>query len=188
MTALPEGFVRVKRRDDAQTAFQKLLDADGLRFWPKVKRMGEDDCWPWTGALGTSGYGAFRLGKIVPNASRVALALSIGRWPDQHEHVCHKCDNPPCCNPSHLFIGTNAENARDAVAKGRTHKWNGARRGERGTRSILCESDVRKILSLRGTGSTTEIGKMFGVSGGAISAIWRGESWSHIEREETANV
>ena len=90
----------------------------GARFWPKVDRSGGlGACWPWTGATGDRGYGHFWDGARYRHASRVAWILT-------HEDpgplfVLHRCDNPPCCNPAHLFLGTHQDNMDDMTEKGR---------------------------------------------------------------------
>ncbi len=94
------------------------------RFWPKVERHGPDECWPWIGARNGAGYGhlgAGRQGEGTLAAHRVAFTLSLGPIPDGL-CVLHRCDNPPCCNPAHLFLGTNGDNSRDMATKGRAHQ------------------------------------------------------------------
>ncbi len=88
------------------------------RFWPKVKRNSPDECWPWIGAEHGNGYGGISvLGKSTP-AHRVAYALANGEPPGAM-FVLHRCDNPRCCNPSHLFLGTHQDNMDDMVRKDR---------------------------------------------------------------------
>jgi hypothetical protein len=96
------------------------------RFWPKVVKS--DGCWLWVGAKFERGYGCIVAGGPRINgrpaerrhlyAHRVSYELSVGPIPDGL-YVCHHCDNPPCVNPSHLFLGTATDNNRDREAKGR---------------------------------------------------------------------
>jgi len=98
--------------------------SDEERFWRYVKRNGPNECWPWIGPIAKyrRGYGQFkrdgRRGKSE-NAHRIAWEYANGRKPEDEMYICHRCDNPPCCNPAHLFIGTPRDNTQDMIAKGR---------------------------------------------------------------------
>ena len=94
------------------------------RFWEKVERRGDDECWPWQASCNRDGYGKFKVGGTVMNASRIALELATGvrLYPDQV--AMHSCDNRPCCNPAHLAAGSHRDNLADMVQKGRNR--NGA--------------------------------------------------------------
>lgn len=89
------------------------------RFWSKVDIREESECWPWTAAKTGNGYGNFKAGRYSTIPShRAAYWFSYGIYPDKLL-VRHKCDNPICCNPSHLELGTAADNAQDKVKRGR---------------------------------------------------------------------
>lgn len=95
------------------------------RFWARVdKSAGEDACWPWTGCRNKqTGYGIVNLG----NTNKHIKGTHVASWIFTHgepgsKHVLHSCDNRPCCNPKHLFLGTNLDNVRDMIAKGRNAK------------------------------------------------------------------
>lgn len=97
------------------------------RFWAKVDKGSDAECWEWTASRNSYGYG--QLAVVLPSGKRPRLAhrlsweLHVGPIP---EGMCilHRCDNPPCVNPSHLFIGTKADNYRDMRAKGRDGSYN----------------------------------------------------------------
>lgn len=108
-----------------ETAFK-----DNRRFWSKVLRGDPKECWPWIGGNGRNGrpskkdganYGLYNWGPKNYIASRFAWMATYGE-PGDGLFVLHKCDNPPCCNPTHLFLGTPLENAQDMVKKGRGAK------------------------------------------------------------------
>lgn len=127
-----------------------------VHFWSNVAIGTPDACWEWQGARkdGTHHYGRFRAtvaGRYANHsAHRVAWFLMHGEWPQPGVVVCHSCDNPPCCNPSHLWLGTQRDNARDRGEKGRY-------RGRRPEPSGCLSDDQRAEIVLRyRRGGTTQ--------------------------------
>jgi HNH endonuclease len=89
------------------------------RFWGKVEKHREDECWNWLGACFKSGYGAFGVrASVTPRAHKMAYELTVGKVPDGMV-LLHTCDNTKCCNPKHLVCGTQKDNIHDCIAKGR---------------------------------------------------------------------
>src|SRR5262245_25727439 len=88
------------------------------RFWNKVDKKSDNECWEWKSARTKRGYGKWTFENKTMNAHRFAYQLIHSPQPS-NLYVCHKCDNPPCCNPSHLFLGTPLENIRDMISKDR---------------------------------------------------------------------
>lgn len=100
--------------------------------WRYVAVGAPDECWPWQGATRRRGYGIFSVNHKNYVASRIVYEITTG-MPPGSLFVCHRCDNPPCCNPAHLFLGTATDNVRDMLAKGRarpprgkSHHWSRA--------------------------------------------------------------
>lgn len=91
--------------------------ADNIGHWSKVEKSDSASCWPWMASRHPKGYGHFGFRGKVTNAHRVSFFLATGKFSDMH--ILHKCDNPPCVNPDHLFEGSNYDNVRDKCRKGR---------------------------------------------------------------------
>lgn len=146
------------------------------RFWQKVSKKDEQSCWEWNAAF-MNGYGWFSVNKSVgPKfAHRVSAFLSgLIDNINSELHVLHKCDNTKCCNPNHLFVGTNADNVADKVKKGRT-KW-AVQVGEQNGMNKLSSKDVASIqdLYLNKKLSQSKIATMFNVKQPHISRIVNG--------------
>ncbi len=140
------------------------------RLLAKTDRSGE--CWLWTGAVnrGAGGYGWFAMQGGQTLAHRASWLLHNGPIAPGL-HVLHRCDVRLCVNPAHLFLGTNADNVADKVAKGRT-----ARGESHATR--LAPSDIREIRAA--TGTIRQIGARFGVAYSHVARIRRGEIWRSV--------
>lgn len=145
-----------------------------MSLWQRVYLRAGDECWPYEGPRSEDGYGIVgRQGK----AHRLAYIDRFGAIPAD-VHVLHRCDNPPCCNPAHLFLGTNHDNVLDRQRKGRTkmppHPSIG-RCGEKHWRAKLTDADVQSIREQRARGITTiQLGREFCVNPATISRIARG--------------
>ena len=147
-------------------------------FWKRVSMPHPDECWVWQGATSRFGYGILRFAGKAYKAHRLAWLLTSGEIPDDR-WVLHRCDNPPCCNPQHLFLGTHLENMQDMARKGRGKK----ERGEDIGISKLKESDIPAIRELHAVHkmSQEEIGRLYNVSQVAISCVIRGKTWKHVK-------
>ena len=139
-------------------------------FWSKVDVRGPDDCWEWQGGIhGSTGYGRFKRKGIQYHTHRVAFGLD--NIPEGHQ-VNHHCDNRKCCNPAHLYAGTQKDNMQDRKKRGR---WRGGNK--------LSSDDVVEIKSLLGVIPQWQIGDIFGVGQSQISRIACGESVNYDYRE-----
>lgn len=151
------------------------------RFWPKVDKDSEAGCWIWTAARDAWGYGIFRKSAYVPaRAHRWTYEQAYGPIPEGML-VCHKCDNPPCVNPAHLFLGTDLDNNRDRAAKGRSSRTNSPV-GENSWRAKLTTQEVMEIRARYAAGGIyyRELAEEYGVSTNHIGRLVRGDEWKHV--------
>lgn len=137
------------------------------------------DCWGWNGSRHTNGYGRLNRTSGIVYAHRFAYEATYGPIPPGYD-VLHRCDNPPCSNPAHLFLGTQADNNADCRRKGR-HRYGDRPRGERHGRAKLTAPQVLEIRHRRARGeSLGKLATTFGVSKKAVLLIVQGKNWSDV--------
>lgn len=147
-----------------------------------VRPPNPDDCWLWIGKTNNGGYGRmYPLSSPAMIASRASYILHVGPV-ERGVDVCHTCDNPPCCNPRHLFVGTRGDNMRDCKRKGRTR--NRALPGSQNGRAKMTEADVSRCRALYRTGELDipAEAKRLGVTWTALAFAVKGTTWRHVER------
>ena len=168
-----------------------LSEADKKRFWSKVDVRGPDECWLWTACRNPKGYGMFRLGGKRGEsyfAHRISRFITTGSLSSELR-VLHRCDHPPCCNPGHLWLGTQADNIRDMISKNRNNPPRGDRhnsvtrpetvpRGEANGNSKLTEADIPAIRA--DPRVQRLIAAEYDVPQPTISAIKRLKAWKHV--------
>lgn len=144
-----------------------ILEAE---FWSRVDRSaGPGACWPWKGySSHQAGYGRLVWRRHLYHAHRLAHEVAHGPIPARL-YVLHSCDNPPCCNPDHLSVGTNQDNLRDAAAKGRTARAN----------ALLTWDSVAEIRRRAASGETGQsLATAFGISKSAACRVINGTTWN----------
>lgn len=163
-------------------------------FWGRVDKTGE--CWLWRGTMHHTGYGVVSIAGKSVKAQRHAWMLAHGPIPPGLM-VCHRCDNPRCVRPDHLFLGTALDNIHDAVSKGRTARGERHRshihpesvpRGSRQWNSKLTEDAVREIRAEYEArenryGLWAELGRRYGVTYTTIRRAATGAGWNHVQED-----
>lgn len=144
------------------------------RLWANIKKAGPDDCWPWGASTNRDGYGSIGDGQRRTILTHRAAYEDVSGPIPPGLCVLHRCDNPPCCNPRHLFLGTRADNAADRSAKGR-----GAdRRGEKHWQVKLTEKQVLAIRSANGPHRS--IAAQYGIAYSTVGRIKQRKTWPHL--------
>ena len=143
-----------------------------VRFWKNVDKFNLGGCWNWMGYKDPNGYGKISVDRTAKLAHRVSYELTQGNL-DKKLLLCHKCDNPSCVNPDHLFVGTHKDNSQDMIRKNRGCS------GENAPYAKLTKKDVEEIREQYNLGkiSMRKLGKKFNVSYGAINAIIYHRTW-----------
>lgn len=146
---------------------------DEVRFLAYV-RVASNGCHEWTAYINPRGYGRFKISGKQVMAHRFAYEMSVAQIPDGL-FVCHRCDNRRCVNPSHLFLGTNQDNMRDMIAKGRS-----PRTRLHGEMNGSCKLQARDVAAIRNSKlSQSKLAAAYGVDQSTISHIKTGKNWAN---------
>ena len=157
-----------------------IQQSDVERFWKWVEVRGSGECWEWKGGhTGDAKYGWYSTATLRILAHRLSWIINKGTDPG-FLFVCHTCDNPPCVNPSHLFLGTNYDNVQDMCRKGR-HSF-GLQKGEEISTHKLTENEVLEIRAkyIPHEYSTRKLAKEYNVSQTQIRNVLSRFSWAHL--------
>jgi len=163
-------------------------DINDEGFWSRVDKQGPvvyphlGPCWVWNGPRSDKGYGTWHFSNnsyVLVSTHRFIWTAVNGEIPEELL-VLHRCDNPPCVNPEHLFLGSYSDNTQDCIRKGR-FVIGDRPRGEACNKAKLTEVDVRKIRELSSDGfQQRDIAEQLQVSQSAISCVLRGRTWRHV--------
>ena len=151
------------------------------RFWSRVDKSDADGCWFWLGTINNKGYGSIRFEGKTYGSHVISFFLEHGRFPE----TCglHKCDNPLCVRPDHIFEGTKKDNTVDMMNKGR-HKHgtgNTGKKGSSSSRARFTDEQVRDMRNMLKNGATLQVvADKYNAHKAYISLIKRGLRWAHI--------
>lgn len=167
-----ESYTNARLAYDA-ARFERAVE----RFWSKVEHGEPDDCWWWTASRNKAGYGILNFAGKSKLAHRVAWELQNDAKIPDGLSACHRCDQPACVNPRHIYLGTHQDNANDATERGR---WN-HKRGEDNAVSKLTNKDVREIVARFNNGeSGRAIAADYDIGSSVVHNIMSGKTWSHL--------
>jgi len=164
----------------------QATDRELERFYALIKPNEETGCWEWQGSKHKKGYGRFRVGSKENNNRRVDRAhrwsYSVFKGSIGELLVCHKCDNPSCVNPEHLFLGTHEENMEDMRKKGRRKLLGRPQDGENNVNARLTAKDVEDICKRIVAGETNRaIAERYNIGDTMISSIRCKKAWAKLE-------
>lgn len=164
---------------------EQVKSVTPAKFWNKIKFAEPDQCWEWQGALNEDGYGRFWTWVSVKKSSSVEAShrkLYLLLFGELQKDICvlHKCDNPKCCNPNHLWPGTRADNNRDMISKGRA-RHDANPRGSEHKNSKLTEAQVIELRRRINNGEKQKVvAKDFNMSRAQTCVIANGKRWKHV--------
>jgi len=162
-----------------------LSHKDIERFWSKVNKLCDSECWDWTGSLNNSGYGTIGIGNMSIGAHRIAYELSNKDEIPDGMLILHKCDNRKCCNPSHLYCGTYSQNMIDTMNRNPIHGNPPHAKLHEGEIWLIRKLKIplgSSSISQRFKFTATYVAKMFKVDRRTILRIWNSERWLCKER------
>ena len=146
------------------------------RFWAKVRKSFlKDGCWPWQAHCNDDGYGKIKIDGKVISAHRLSWEIHFGPIPEGMK-VLHKCDNPPCVRPDHLFLGTDLDNHKDCVTKGRDFHIYGSQHWA----AKLTEAIVKECRRLSKTQTARSLAKKYNISESIMGQVIKGKRWKHV--------
>lgn len=168
------------RCDMADLSFILQDESIKAKFWQRVDMRAPSECWNWVGTKSRGGYGRLKVMGHTIAAHRFSLMVAIGRCINSHEFACHTCDNPVCVNPKHLYVGNHKTNTADMVARNRSVKWEGKRRGQENPRAKLNIEDIHKIRFMHFVVPIRKIASQFSINKSTVCDIIYKRSWTNV--------
>ncbi len=177
MTRIRDSAARsiTKERHGRFLAIPALTDSDVIRLWKGIHRAGKDECWLWLKGTTSAGYGVMGIGSRTYLVTRILWLHWYGSDP-RDLLVCHSCDNPPCCNPNHLFRGDYSSNMHDMHDKGR--HWVG---GNGAPNTALNEEMIPEIRAVIDATSVAQAARHYGISESTARNIKYRRTWGHVK-------
>lgn len=171
---------------EAASIFRKSTETPiEKRFFLNFKKTDNFLCWLWLGYKDANGYGIIGQKNKSYKAHRVSWEINNQKKIPDGMYVCHKCDNPSCVNPSHLFLGTPNDNVQDMMKKGRYVSGGKPNKGQKNGRALLTNKQAREIISLSSKMKVKDIAKKFSISICQASKIINKKAWKCLHVKPT---